>query len=140
MDISHWAVKQALENAQNAVTYFKIGPNLLRRTGNSFRMAAIIFKGKKLISEGVNNTRSYSKLKPEHVPFMRFPDSIHAEFDAIVGTDSSLDRSTLVVIRTNRFNQLLLAKPCKKCEQLIGLTGIRNVWYSISSYPYLEKL
>lgn len=102
------------------------------------RMGAVIFKGRKVASVGRNFAN-----KCNHIPnlYKRWPTSIHAEMDALINTKSDISGYSILVIRINSSNQLMLAKPCMHCEAYLRFKGIRHVFFStreglIDSYSF----
>ena len=90
------------------------------------RVAAVIFKGKRIISSAHNEVRS------NKIPyrFKNFLESAHAETQAIIKARRSLSEYDMLVIRLGKNDQLMLAKPCEFCEEFIDYVSIRNVYYS----------
>lgn len=90
------------------------------------RVAAVIFKGKRIISIAHNAVRS------NKVPyrFKNFLESAHAETQAILKAKRSLSEYDMLVIRLGKNNELMMAKPCEFCAEFIDYVSIRNVYYS----------
>lgn len=102
------------------------------------RMGCVLFNKKRIISKGRNYPLRGAKSL--HPTFQKFPYSIHAEADAILRAKKDLKGVSLLVVRINKRNQFLLAKPCVKCMAYIKHTGIKRVFYSVPHYPYIESL
>lgn len=99
---------------------------------------AVIFKGKRIYSFGYNQpSRS---VKSINRIAKRWHTSVHAEVAAILNAKRDLNGLDLLVIRVNNKNQLRYSKPCSYCLEYITYCGIRNIYYSIDSYPYIEEL
>jgi deoxycytidylate deaminase len=116
-------VKIAIEQAKNSTHHFKLG--------------CVIFRGKKILSKGRNFPIKFTKAKNA---YLKWPSSVHAELDAIMKARQNLKGASLLVVRINNKEQLLLAKPCNFCQQLIIHSGIKKIFYSIPKYPYFEEL
>jgi len=103
------------------------------------QVGSVIFDGKKILSVGCNGIRNHRKLHPK---FQKFPGSgsIHAEIDAILKARRDLKGMSLLVVRINKQGKLMLSKPCSNCIEYLNHVGIKNVYYSLSSYPYIAKL
>lgn len=101
------------------------------------RVGCVIFKQKKIISKGYNT--SQKSVKRLHPRFQRWPHSIHAEVDAIIKAKKNLKGCSLLVIRINNNSQFRMSKPCSNCSKYIEYVGIKNIFYSISNYPYIVK-
>ena len=103
------------------------------------RVGAVVFNKKQFISSG-HNYPNRSIARSHNPRFRRWPTSIHAEIDAITKARCDLKGSSIIIIRINKKGQLRLAKPCRHCMSYLNHIGIKNVYYSISKYPYVEKL
>lgn len=95
------------------------------------RVGAVITKGGRVISTGVNKIGSSSKLKgkPTHSAF------IHAEEAAILpllqkGRQHQLVGATIYVSRILKNGTPALSKPCPHCTKLIAAVGIKKVYYT----------
>lgn len=109
---------------------------IARNGDHKQRVGCIIFNKKKILSTGHNQCqRAVKKLHPK---FQRWKGSVHAEVDAIIHAMTDLKGASLLVIRINKKEQLRLAKPCQHCMKYIHHVGIKKVYYSTSSYPYIE--
>jgi len=102
------------------------------------KLGTIIYKNTTIISKGHNykekSVRSITK------NFIEWPFSIHAEVSAIINAKQDLKGCSIIVVRINNRNQLLLAKPCKYCRAYLEYVGIKKIWYSINEFPYIRKL
>jgi len=110
-------LKQAIRAASESVFY-------RARTG------AVIAKGKRILSTG-HNRIGYSKWLPDRP----YPESIHAEQDAIIKLLkkrklNDLAGATIYVSRVNSAGAARLAKPCVHCANLIRAVGISAVVYT----------
>lgn len=100
-----------------------------RLSDNRFRLGAVIYDKNNILSADHNySLRSARNLHPR---FRHWPGSIHAETAAILSARCDLVNSTLFVVRINKKEELMLAKPCSNCMAYIIHTGIRRVIYSI---------
>jgi len=98
------------------------------RSDNRFRIGAIIFNKKNVISSGHNcSFRSAKHLIPS---FQKRKHSIHAEVDAIIKARTDIKGYSLLVIRLNAKGGLTLSKPCSHCMMYIEYVGIKNIYYS----------
>ena len=99
---------------------------------------AVVFKGKRIYSIGYNiPNRSVKSLNPNAC---RWKTSIHAEVAAILSAKRDVSGLDILVIRMNSKNQFMLSKPCSYCRNYLDYCGIRNVYYSITSYPFIGIL
>ena len=90
------------------------------------RVAAVIFKGKRVISV------AHNAVKSNQIPykFKNFFESSHAEAEAILKARQNLKGYDILVVRINKMNELMMAKPCDFCEKFIDYVSLRNVFYS----------
>lgn len=118
-------------------TFLKLAIDEAQKSNHKQRVGCVIFNKKILLSKGYNTTqKSVKKLHPR---YQRFPNSVHAEVDAIIKARKYLKGSTLLVIRINKNNQLRISKPCFNCMTYINHVGIKNIYYSIDRFPYIVK-
>jgi deoxycytidylate deaminase len=116
----------------------KIAVNEAKKSTYRYRVGSVIFNKKSVLSKGHNYpNRSASNLHPK---FKQWPNSIHAEADAILKAKKKLKFSTILVARINKKDQLVLSKPCKNCMEYIIFTGIKKIIYTTNSFPYLETI
>jgi len=102
--------------------------NIARLGDHKHRTGAVIFKGDKIISVGHNSIlKSIRKLHPR---FRRWPGSIHAEVAAIINARRKLKGYDILIVRINRIEKLMYAKPCSNCMKYIEYVGIDKVYYS----------
>lgn len=101
-------------------------------------VGAVIFNKGKFVSSG-HNYKNRS-IKSHHPKYRKTKYSIHAEVDAIIRARTDLKGKSLLVIRINRKGEFRLSKPCKWCFQYMKHVGIKACFYSISHYPYMEKM
>ncbi len=90
-----------------------------------FKHGAIIERGGKIISRGINALKSPDR---NEIPF-----SIHAEVAAIKRAGHiDLSGATLYSARCTA-TRIAMAKPCEKCMLVIRTTGIKEIVYSIDN-------
>ncbi len=117
--------------------FIEVAINEAEKSSHTFRLGAVIFDKKTLISKGYNSgCKSAKKLHPR---FHKY-NSIHAEVAAILAARSDLKKCTLLVIRINKNKKnFLLARPCVNCLKYIKYVGIKKIIYSINEYPFLKE-
>jgi len=108
-----------------------------KKSNCSVKVGCIIFDKKKILSIGCNQMRNHRKLHPK---FQRWKGSVHAEVNTILGAKTDLNNCSLLVIRINKKNELRFSKPCNECMKYIEHVGIKKVFYSTSSYPYMQEI
>ena len=90
-------------------------------------IGAVIFKGKRIISSGRNGSR-HCRIHPK---YQDYPNSLHAEQDALIGMDwNSVRGCSILVIRVNPSDGFAESRPCEKCYDLLKFVGIKKVYYS----------
>lgn len=109
-----------------------------RLSDYEYKIGAVIWRKKSVISSGHNYPlRSARHLHPK---FQKWPGSIHAEADAILRAKTDLTDCNLLVVRTNNHGDFRNSKPCKWCMAFIIHSGIKNIFYSIEEYPFIERI
>lgn len=94
-----------------------------------FKVAAVIFKGSRILSTGHNDIRSCSKVQDR---YKNWRESLHAEQDCIRKASRNLKGTTMLVLRRNPSGSLQLARPCEMCWGWIRDCGIKGVYYTNS--------
>lgn len=96
----------------------------------------------KLLAIGTNSYDETSSVNYFNRKFGTEYYAIHAELDLIkklwgkIHIDKSLK---VVILRTNRFGQLRISKPCSNCQTLLDGLGINKIWYSDSQGNIVEQ-
>ena len=91
-----------------------------------YRLGCVLYDRSKYVT-------GYSHIHGVIVPSRSNQWSIHAEEMAIIkGSRIGIDfpNSILLVVRINNNNDLLLAKPCPVCTNLINHFNIKRIYYS----------
>lgn len=103
-----------------------------------FRVGAVIFNGKRIISYGHNKKGMCSKIHPR---YQNDRDSVHAEQNAIIKVKdwSTLNNASIIVIRLNRSGKMSMGYPCEMCMSMIKHVGIKEVYYSSYSGEILKN-
>lgn len=105
-------------------------------------LGAVIFNKHKVISKACNKVVNGPILKYLNRKVIKRDDqslSIHAEMDALIKANySDLNGASICVVRINKKGEFRLARPCDNCMMHLIAAGIKNIIYSISSYPYLQ--
>lgn len=109
-----------------------------KKSTHRFRIGAVIFNKKIIISTGHNYTsKSVKRLHPN---FQSRKNSVHAEVDAIIKARTNLKGASILVVRLSaKENCLLLSKPCAHCMIYIEHVGIKNIYYS-NSESSIERI
>lgn len=99
-----------------------------KQSQHKYRIGAVIWKGKNIISTGYNH--SFKSARSVNRKYLEYRHSIHAEVDAIINAKRDLKRCNILVIRINKNDKLVNAKPCKYCMGYLEYVGIKNIYYS----------
>jgi deoxycytidylate deaminase len=101
---------------------------------HTHQISCVIAKGNKILSAGVNKIKTH--------PSSNHPWKMtHAELDAILGCNrEDLVGADLYLFRQNKNGKLACSKPCKYCQELIRLSGIKRVIYTNEGSYKEEKL
>lgn len=106
-----------------------------------YKIGAVIFNKKRIISCGFNSVRSFSAISNK---YKKYIESCHAEQNAImkVRDKKKLKNASIIVIRINHFSESISnARPCENCMRSIRFFHIKNIYYSDSKGQIiLEKL
>lgn len=90
-----------------------------------FQIGAVIVRKNEIIGTGFNKP---TKTHPESKHPFR---TIHAELDAIVGSDRSrLKGADIYVYREHKDGTYACARPCEHCMALLKEYGVRNIYYT----------
>jgi len=112
-------------------TFFQEAANEALKSSYKLRLGAIVVQKNKIVGRGHNVVHSTGVLR----------ESTHAEMSAINNTKARYrGGSVLFVSRLGSGGELLLAKPCARCEKVLRKLGVRRVWYSSSEEWKLMKL
>ena len=109
-----------------------------KKSQHKQKMGCVIFRKKNIISIGYN--APLKSAKNLHPQYTRWPNSIHAEVDAILKAKANLVGSEMIVIRINNQDQFRMAKPCIYCMKYITHVGIRKIHYSLNEKNLLQTL
>jgi deoxycytidylate deaminase len=105
--------------------YFNIAKKLAEKSSYHHKLGAVVVFKNKVIGLGFNKpSKTHTKA---NTPY----NTIHAELDAILQAGSTqCKHAEIYVYREYKNGSPANAKPCKHCDELIRLVGIKNVYYS----------
>lgn len=94
-----------------------------------FKVGAVIFDGKRIISVGHNRKGICGKIHPK---YQNSKDSVHAEQSAIIKTKNwnKLCGASIIIVRLNKSGNMSMGFPCEMCLNMINHVGIKHVYYS----------
>lgn len=88
-----------------------------------YRMGAIITKGARVLSVGVNVLKTHPIIAEK---YQEHCISIHAELQCLLRAQTDITNATMYVAR----NGGLVSKPCSACWEYMKTSGIKFVVYS----------
>jgi deoxycytidylate deaminase len=109
-----------------------------KKSDFKYQVGAIVFNKNIIISYGHNVAQR--SVKHMLSKFQRWPNSIHAEVAAVLNAKTDLRGMSLLVVRVNSKNQLVMSKPCEHCASYLSYVGIKKVYFSINEYPYMTSV
>ena len=93
-----------------------------RRSAETFRLGAVLLRGRRVLARGRNRNASACGL-----------DSIHAEMDAVFRAGAPRKRASgghLVVVRILRDGRRACSRPCAACLRALAKRGVDKVTYT----------
>jgi deoxycytidylate deaminase len=99
-----------------------------KKSEHKHRIGAVIFNKKIVYSTGRNFP--CKAVKHLHPKYTKYPDSIHAEIDAIIKARKDVTNCSILVIRINKKEEIRYCFPCKYCIKYLKYVGIKNIYYS----------
>jgi len=105
-------------------------------TYKQHKVAAVIFKGKRVIAVAHNQVRS------NKIPyrFKNFLESSHAEAHCIIKAKRNLEGYSILVVRLNNQHEIRMAKPCEFCHDFINYVLIKNVYYTTNDGKVMKEV
>lgn len=99
-------------------------------TGTTQRHFSFIVIRNKIICSGVNKQ---NKTHPIADRFNYYRKNIHSELSAILNwplSNKELSGTSMINIRLDQNNKIMLSKPCVFCQRLLGSFCLKEVFYS----------
>ena len=91
-----------------------------------FKVSAIIFSGKRILSTGINEVRSSSRIHPK---YKRFLSGLHAETSALMHMFPDNPKgASIFVCKINPSGRISNAKPCCRCQFALADAGVKYVY------------
>ncbi len=101
---------------------------------HTHKLAAIIVKGNRIISLGVNDQKTHPKSDT------RF-QKLHAELAAIIRSRADLRGASIYVYRETRNGEIGCSFPCSSCYSAIRSSGIKRIFFTDYNNSYkMEKV
>ena len=118
---------------------FKLTEQLKNKPIGKSRHYSFLIKQNRIINVGYNNSwKTHPLSKKMHFRF----GNIHAEFSCLIKYRNYIDSikdCSMLNIRINNNKQIDFSKPCKFCQKLIKMFGIKKCYYTnhIGQIEYL---
>lgn len=110
--------------------YLDIATNLaMSSTVSKYRHGAVIVKGGRIISTGINKMKNHPNVFDSNVALIKSSSHVHAEIDAIKKVPD-LRGAKIYIARINKNNQTGLSRPCDNCYKKIISSGITKIIYT----------
>lgn len=103
------------------------------RSDYKFKMGAVIFDKKRILSCGYNQIRSCSFIRRDK---RKWENSLHAEQAAILRASSYkiLDGASILIMKISKSEHCLSnARPCDYCLASLEYVGIKKIYYTDSN-------
>ena len=115
--------------------HFDLARKLSEKSEYHHKLGAVLIKKGRVIGLGFNKSnKTHPKSKTPY-------NTIHAEFDAIIGLSlEELKGAEIYVYREYKDGKPALAKPCQHCLQLIIQAGIKKIHYTTNDGIMEEKI
>jgi len=117
--------------------FIKLASKVAQLSEHNMRIGAVIAKGSRVFSFGINKYKSHPK---QINPHTLTTGLIHAELDAIINSRTNIEGATIYIVRLFKTGEQAMAKPCKSCSKLLILYGIRKIVYSVAGGIKIETI
>lgn len=98
-----------------------------KQSEEEFRLGAVLYKGGAILRTKPNSIK-YVGYVAKHFPYV---STRHAEVHVITGVPADiLAICSILVVRLDRKDNLVLAKPCEACQKVLANANIRRIYYS----------
>ena len=105
---------------------------------HKFKIGAILTRGRRIISCGVNKYKSHPKQINPHTKALG--TSIHAELDCIIKAPyPMISGSSIYVARLLRDGTPGYCRPCESCISLLKEYGIKKITYTLEGKGITEE-
>lgn len=102
------------------------------KSTHRYKMGAIVFRKKKVISKGYNVPTKFTHPSELPLKYRKWPTSLHAEINALLSARQDVKGASILIVRVNVKHELMDAFPCPYCFLYIKHMGIRKIIYSTS--------
>ena len=106
--------------------YYRKARSVAINNGQEFHLAAILFRGKRIVRVGTNSTKTHPRFRRTHSNGDESAH-LHAEMDVLRFAKPG---DTLMVFRFLADGTPSMSKPCPHCQKFIREAGITKVEYT----------
>ncbi len=116
-----------------------IASKIAQLSQHKFQIGAVLVKGKRIISFGVNKYKSHPKQINPHTKEQG--SSIHAELDCLIKAPyQMISGSSIYVARLLRGNGVHgYCRPCSSCISILKEYQVSKIIYTLEGTGYLEE-
>jgi cytidine deaminase len=109
----------------------KLASRVEKQSSYRYKVSAVIFNKRKIISFGINKI----KTSPELKKYFKY-GTCHAEIDAVMHSMTDVKGYSIFVYRETRDGKLANAKPCPQCVQFLKENGIKYAYWTMEKFPF----
>ena len=110
--------------------------NACKKSKCDHTLAAVLYKGGSVLRVACNDNKTLQYRKRY---FAHGEPSRHAEMNVLHGMPRDvIVGCSMLVVRINKRNQIMSAKPCHACAMALYDSGVRRVYYSSYSGEILK--
>ena len=118
--------------------FINIAIKVSQLSNHKFKIGAVISKGRRIISFGINKYKSHPKQINPHTK--QQGTSIHAELDALIRAPYPLiNNSSIYIARLLRNGETGYCRPCSSCIILLKQYGIKKMIYTLENDEIKEE-
>lgn len=114
-------INQRILNKILRITY-----DLKHLTPDRSKHFSFLVRKNNIISVGYNSFKTH----PKSLKFKYYKNHTHSELACILNANKIDKKCSLINIRIDKKDNILLSKPCEKCQDLLYHYGINDVIYS----------
>lgn len=108
---------------------------LLDQSKKKFYLGAVIAKGNKILSIGVN---SYKKTHTKCKDY--YSQAMHAEMHAILTAEVDIKGATIYIYRESKAGKRGCSRPCHRCMYNLQISGIKAIYFlNLAGVITIEK-
>jgi deoxycytidylate deaminase len=113
--------------------FTRLAYKLAQHSEHKYTLGAVIVKGSKILGTGFNKTKTHTKSNNHF-------HTQHAEMAAIINASpESIKGADIYVYRGTKQKIMAMSKPCKCCENILKLNGIKRVHYTTDNQKWVTE-